>query len=204
MWKQTTPTTMSLKSRLNISVDCDPYSGVFSCRNDLPERAATLALSSPAPDETPLLDDRLADRKIMEDSSPNRLFAAEIESDGQRCQLFHFDERDHIFRIARDTRKFYEHELLVSLRTYLNRDDHVIDVGANVGNHSIYWGALCGCRVTAFEPNPIAYRLLRLNVEHNHLSSRVELHHTALGEQSGLGDIDDSKAAHNLGAASIK
>jgi len=140
----------------------------------------------------------------MEESSPDDLFAAEIESDGQRCQLFHFDETDHIFRIVRDSRKFYEHELLVSLRPYLNRDDHVIDVGANIGNHSVYWGALCGCRVTAFEPNPIAYRLLGLNVEHNHLSSRVELRHMALGDQSGLGEIDASKSEHNLGAARVK
>jgi FkbM family methyltransferase len=140
----------------------------------------------------------------MANSAPDGLFTADLESDGGRYRLFHFDEFDHIFGIARDTGTFYEYELLTSLRPYLNQDDHVIDVGANIGNHSIYFAALCGCRVTAFEPNPLAYELLRLIVEHNELASRIELRRTALGEQSGLGEIDASKAAHNLGAASVK
>jgi FkbM family methyltransferase len=58
--------------------------------------------------------------------------------------------------------------------------------------------------VTAFEPNPMAYELLRLNTEHNQLLSRIETHCTALGAQSGLGEIDISKAVHNLGAARVK
>lgn len=140
----------------------------------------------------------------MADSAPDRLFTADIESDGGLYRLFHFDEFDHIFGISRDSGTFYEHALLASLRPYLNQDDHVIDVGANIGNHSIYFAALCGCRVTAFEPNPLAYELLRLSVEHNKLSSRIELRCTALGERSGLGQIDSSKAAHNLGATSVK
>ena len=142
----------------------------------------------------------------MEETPPNRLFAAEIESDGQKCQLFHVDESDHIFRIARDTGKFYENDLLASLRPYLDRDDHVIDVGANIGNHSIYFAARCGCRVTAFEPNPWLMRLLRLNIEHNQLiiADRITPLHSARREQSGLGEIDTSKAVHNLGAARVK
>jgi FkbM family methyltransferase len=118
--------------------------------------------------------------------------------------LNHFDDSDHIFRIARDTGTFYENDLLTSLRPYLDRDDQVVDVGANIGNHSIYFAAQCGCRVTAFEPNPMVYELLRLNIEHNQLLSRIETHCTALGAQSGLGEIDTSKAVHNLGAARVK
>jgi FkbM family methyltransferase len=140
----------------------------------------------------------------MVDTLTDRLFVADIESEGRRYRLFHFDEGDHIFRIARDTGTFYEYELLASLGPYLNRHDQVIDVGANIGNHSIYFAGQCGCRVTAFESNPKAYELLRLNVEHNQLLSRIETHCTALGAHSGLGEIDTSKAAHNLGAARVK
>jgi FkbM family methyltransferase len=140
----------------------------------------------------------------MADLLPNRLFAADIISASRRYQLFHCDQSDHIFRVARESNNFYEPDLLASLRAYLNQDDHVIDVGANIGNHSIYFAAECGCQVTAFEPNPLAYQLLRLNVEHNQLSSRIELRAIALGEQRGRGEIVSSRAAHNLGAASVK
>ncbi len=145
-----------------------------------------------------------AQKKSMADPLADCLFAADVESDGRRYRLFHFDERDHIFRIARDTGKFYEYELLASLRLYLSREDQVIDVGANIGNHSIYFAAPCGCRVIAFEPNPAAYQLLQLNIKYNGLLSRIEPHCIALGAHAGRGEIDASKSVHNLGAAAVK
>jgi hypothetical protein len=69
----------------------------------------------------------------MVDTLTNRLFTADIESGGRRYRLYHFDDSDHIFRIARDTGTFYENDLLASLRPYLDRDDQVVDVGANIG-----------------------------------------------------------------------
>ena len=42
----------------------------------------------------------------------DRLFTADIESGGRRYRLYHFDDSDHIFRIARDTGTFYESDLL--------------------------------------------------------------------------------------------
>jgi len=140
----------------------------------------------------------------MTGSSADRLIATDVEGDGGRYRFFHVDELDHIFRIARDTGKFYEYELLASLRAYLNRDDQVIDIGANIGNHSIHFAGECGCRVIAFEPNPLAFELLRLNIKHNRLLSSIEAHCTALGAHAGFGEIDASKSEHNLGAARVK
>jgi FkbM family methyltransferase len=75
----------------------------------------------------------------------------------------------------------------------------VIDVGANIGNHSIYFAAPCGCRVIAFAPNPVAYQLLQLNIKYDGLLSRIEPHCIALGAHTGRGEVDASKSVHNLG-----
>lgn len=41
------------------------------------------------------------------------------------------------------------------------------DVGAHVGNHSLYFGAVCEMTVFAFEPHPVSFPMLVENVELN-------------------------------------
>jgi FkbM family methyltransferase len=41
------------------------------------------------------------------------------------------------------------------------------DIGAHVGNHSLFLAAVCGLTVCAFEPHPVSYRMLTENVALN-------------------------------------
>jgi FkbM family methyltransferase len=62
-----------------------------------------------------------------------------------------------------------------------------VDVGANVGNHTLWFAAVCGLNVVAFEP--IVHRELVANVELNRLVDRIRIEPVALGATG-------SKAAH--------
>jgi FkbM family methyltransferase len=64
----------------------------------------------------------------------------------------------------------------------------VIDVGANFGFFSILSAMNYGFKgkIYAFEPNPYARNLLRLNVAQNDLESRIEIFDAAIGDKTGF------------------
>lgn len=69
---------------------------------------------------------------------------------------------DHIGAWHRG-RQFYEMELLSALRD-LRLDGHYLDVGAHIGNHSVFFRACTRAdKVTAFEPNPMVQTALARN-----------------------------------------
>jgi len=84
---------------------------------------------------------------------------------------------DHIYRVQRAEGRFYEQEMLDRLvfgfyyrlgRAWWDRHDTVIyDVGAHVGNHTLYLAVMTGCHVLAFEPHPKTYWQLDTNVTRN-------------------------------------
>lgn len=97
----------------------------------------------------------------------------------------------------------YEEEELDLLTTWLvskNYDPNKIcvDIGANIGNHSVYFSRFFK-KVVAFEPNPRVYRLLSINSE---LSSNIDCHMLALSDKNGQSLM--SFESINLGGASIK
>lgn len=79
----------------------------------------------------------------------------------------------------------------------------VVDVGANVGYHTLAAGRLVGAagRVIAFEPEPRNFDLLRRNVERNGLAQRATLIQAAVGECTGTSLL--YRDAINFGAHSI-
>lgn len=115
--------------------------------------------------------------------------------------LHHANADDHIFSIVRRTGNFYEADLLAELGKRLAPGDLVIDVGANIGNHTLFFAAVCGCRVIAIEPNPLAFALLVENVEANGLGALVTALNIAAGAAPGQARIEDQDE-RNLGAAS--
>lgn len=83
----------------------------------------------------------------------------------------------------------YERRLLSVSSRFLSAGDRVIDVGANLGNHALYWCRVAGAVVDAFEPNPASYELLNRNVEINDAPATLRVHHLALGSHEGRGSV---------------
>lgn len=122
--------------------------------------------------------------------------------EGKSFCFQHVDETDHIYLQIKRTGDFYERELLSAVGSFLRPGDWVVDAGANIGNHSIYFAGVCGCHVIAFEPNPVAAAILKRNIELNGLSDKIEVHEVALGATRGRGHVS-LPIEHNLGSAVI-
>jgi FkbM family methyltransferase len=80
---------------------------------------------------------------------------------------------------------FFEEENLKYMDRYLNKDSVVFDLGANVGNHTVYWGKITDSvgvkRIHAFEPVDQTFAILEKNVEINKLGDRVVMNKVGVG-----------------------
>lgn len=114
-------------------------------------------------------------------------------------------ERDPIQRHHRRG-KFYEAPELDHLRTVLKPGAVVFDIGANTGNHSLFFAMeLAASRVLPIEPNPRVYRLLISNVVVNGLRGVIDLSFLGVGlsDRNEGGFAMEDRAA-NLGAARMR
>lgn len=81
--------------------------------------------------------------------------------------------------------RFYEQEMLDYVRRQFPAGMRIVDVGAHIGNHTLFFAACCqAARVDAFEPNPPVLALLRENVRRNGLKT-VVVHGVGVGAASG-------------------
>ena len=64
------------------------------------------------------------------------------------------------------------------------RYQNVVDIGANIGLHSIVMG-MCGMQVASYEPDPGHFKILELNVAKNGINDRVQLNQAAVSSRSG-------------------
>lgn len=83
------------------------------------------------------------------------------------------------------------------------RGHSVLDIGANIGNHSLYFALEAGARkVVSFEPVPMTFSILEENITLNHLEGRVELNNCGLGAEDSRADVRQFNAG-NLGGTAI-
>ena len=123
--------------------------------------------------------------------------------EGRRMRFFVVNERDEIQSRHRKA-EFYEQEELDIIARHFNGGVFV-DVGANVGNHSLYALAfLDAAKVVAFEPVPNASLLLEINIALNGLQDRVVLHRKGLSDAPGFAKPEtDPRKIDNLGATRL-
>ncbi|WP_183164531.1 FkbM family methyltransferase [Arthrobacter oryzae] len=126
-----------------------------------------------------------------------------IEFEGKLFSLAFHSDNDHIGRQVAQSGGFYEAELLSALRPLLRPGDVVVDVGANVGNHSIFFAGVLDCKVFAFEGLERTCDLLRTNIRLNGLTDRVFARQYALGAVSGTVEVESIDES-NLGATRFK
>jgi len=109
---------------------------------------------------------------------------------------------DHISRVIRATGDFYERPFLDALAPILSPGNLVVDVGANIGNHSLYFAKLLRCNVIAFEPVETTLECLLHNVEINYADANIEVRPFAVGSAPGHARITTFDES-NLGATSL-
>jgi FkbM family methyltransferase len=113
-----------------------------------------------------------------------------IESDTHICKW-----------IKESGRLDHDQNMLPLVGKYISPGDVIIDIGAYVGDHTIYYSKKVGSRgkVLAFEPNPEAFECLKHNMK---AYENTECYNLAIGEKVGKIAIDNSCV--NKGMAHIK
>ena len=138
----------------------------------------------------------------MEHSPGSESFIRVIRGD----KIYYFEPKpasDHIVSTIRREQDFYEAPFLDWLGTLNLPDGLCIDVGACIGNHSIYFGGPLGRDVLAFEPNPKAFEILTANIRLNALEDRITPFSYAIGAEATEAQLVEG-LEDNLGAASLK
>ena len=92
---------------------------------------------------------------------------------------------------------FYEEEELNEIKHYIPENAVILDIGANIGNHSLYWASKCRVnKIYAFEPVPETFNILRKNVENN-FPEKIKILNI------GLSDVSSHAAIKNFGHGNI-
>jgi FkbM family methyltransferase len=100
--------------------------------------------------------------------------------------------RDFTQNTQLSTQNFQEIEILKSLDKYFNKNSVVLDIGANVGNHSVYWGRVLKVkRIYSFEPIKTTFKILAKNIEINNLSDKVKIYNVGLSDKMIRGKINE-------------
>lgn len=97
---------------------------------------------------------------------------------------------------------FYEASS-IGMLAYMRRQRYTgrcLDIGASVGNHTVYFEKVLGCDVISFEPSD-SFDLLEANCKLN--NCKAELHNVALGSKKGRCRMEDMSPV-NIGMRQVK
>jgi FkbM family methyltransferase len=121
---------------------------------------------------------------------------------GRRIELWAHPDPDHLGRMIRANRAFYELDVLMKCRELYLPGTAIIDVGANIGNHAVFFGSVLNAPVYAFEPHKPNYELLEMNIAANGLEGQVLLACCAIGDTDGVGSLHPGPAT-NFGTTRV-
>lgn len=114
-------------------------------------------------------------------------------NDGQQIAMSLPEAQDdYVQRVILRTRTFFEAKLLsmVHAMSLVDPASTVCDIGANIGNHTIYFGKMMGVgRVLCFEPQPACYATLATNIDLNGLSNHATAYNCLVGAVTGNGRL---------------
>ncbi|AJC84182.1 FkbM family methyltransferase [Campylobacter peloridis] len=95
----------------------------------------------------------------------------------------------------------YEYEMLQDILGKAKKDTIIVDIGSNIGNHSLYLAAH-GFDIYAFEANLELCNILKVSIELNGFR-KLKLHEFGLSDKKETAILDNLNA-ENLGGQSLK
>jgi len=111
-----------------------------------------------------------------------------------------------IIQSAHVARHFFDEEGLRSLQKHAGPRPRIIDVGANIGNHTVWFcKVLDAQKVFPIEPNPVALSLLKENLSQNSLDRQIDTRGFGFGLGTGSGRFNaKTPDLDNLGATRLE
>ena len=112
---------------------------------------------------------------------------------------------DYIQKVIFSSKSYFELDILVRLKNkYIQPNFVILDIGANIGNHCLYFARQCFAqKVFAFEPLPQTYKMLVENVRVNQLNSVIKTYNLGVSDEEGFAEVAISPKG-NIGGTSIK
>jgi FkbM family methyltransferase len=107
----------------------------------------------------------------------------------------------YISSIAMDGKGIWEPHMLEIFKKYIKPGTVAIDVGANIGLHSLAMSKNSPSIVHAFEPQPQTFNLLKMNCSKN---PRIQLHNVCLSDMSKQLSMVDVSNLENPGGAHVE
>jgi FkbM family methyltransferase len=126
--------------------------------------------------------ERTTSEEVAEKDPAELTLTARVR-DGNREVVFHLDNPRDVVQKVLLQGNFYESRILRSHQDFIFRGSTVLDIGANIGNHTVFYALHGAARVYPFEPNPRANALLRKSVAANGIKN-VDMTHL----ECGVGD----------------
>ena len=141
----------------------------------------------------------------MSESSENdgkkAIFNVEVEGISYEVYLPDFSS-DYIQGKIATEHIPYEFEMLKNMAAQINQGSLVLDVGANIGNHTLYLAAEVGCQVYAFEPNESLVEAFEESININGFDDLVTVCKFGLGKSLSHGAFE-KEIPENIGAQRI-
>ena len=110
----------------------------------------------------------------------------------ERITMEGYHAEDSIFDRIATEKTFYEHQLLEKAQS-LNLEGVYIDIGANIGNHSVYFNRFCNAtKVYSFEIDEAIFSILKNNMEHNCEDGTYHLGDIGILDKKGFVDLSDT------------
>ena len=123
---------------------------------------------------------------------------------GKQVEIKGVSKLDWIYSKIKETKQFYEMDLLRYFRYSLKGlpVGCVLDIGANIGNHSVFFGMYVADRVVCFEPNPDVFPILINNLSVNNV--KCKYYKLGLGDKAAMAKIElPDEHKNNVGAARL-
>lgn len=112
-------------------------------------------------------------------------------------ELSAFD--DYIGKFLESTKDYYEKNILDYFKEYIPHSSVIYDLGANIGNHTLYFSKHAGAKkIFSFEPAKETFDVLEGNVKRNQLSN-VELFNLGVGSENKTASLVPNR--ENMGAS---
>lgn len=109
---------------------------------------------------------------------------------------------EYVFESIKKRQNYYEMDLLEKWTTYISSARCILDIGANLGNHTIYWGKHTHAeKIYSFEPYGVNFELLNNNVKNNSLGNVITVN-KGVGEKCGYTSIENFDES-NYGATTL-
>ena len=131
-------------------------------------------------------------RKIFLDKVMQRHdYIVNFKSNSIKFYLPYYNN-DSIQKHIAQTRNFYEFDFLNHICTIQNgivnqalQDGLVLDIGANIGNHTIFFLTKRARKVVSFEPVKDTFYILEKNIKINNFQNKVSLFNAGVGKTNG-------------------